>query len=61
MRWRVRPPRWKRWFAWHPVEIEGESVWLEVVERKFIGNELGAAWLYRNIRAPGPMAEGEDG
>lgn len=23
---------WRRWFAWHPVAIEGTLVWLEWVE-----------------------------
>jgi hypothetical protein len=25
---------WYPWFAWYPVEIENEYVWLETVERK---------------------------
>lgn len=34
MRWRHQEPeRWHRWFAWYPVVIDGEWVWLESVER----------------------------
>jgi len=24
---------WHRWFAWHPVKIDNQTVWLEMVER----------------------------
>ena len=40
MRWNRRDPDgWHRWFAWHPVEVREEdiyveTVWLEVVERR---------------------------
>jgi hypothetical protein len=26
--------QWHEWFAWHPIFIEHELVWLETVERK---------------------------
>jgi len=25
---------WHDWFAWHPVTVDGERVWLEKVQRK---------------------------
>jgi len=39
MRWTAtrKPSRkttWHDWFAWHPVTIDGERVWLESVERR---------------------------
>lgn len=27
-------PEWERYFAWHPVRIDNELVWLEWVEHK---------------------------
>jgi hypothetical protein len=42
--------QWQRWYAWHPVEIGGEQgfiVWLEPVERRYIGPLWG--WQYRII------------
>lgn len=29
-----RKAKWHKWFAWHPVRIDGDAVWLEYVERK---------------------------
>lgn len=26
--------RWNRWFAWHPVKVGGQWVWLETIERR---------------------------
>ena len=26
--------KWHKWFAWHPVRIGNERVWLETVERQ---------------------------
>jgi hypothetical protein len=26
--------KWHRWFAWHPVSIEGQTIWLEIVLRR---------------------------
>jgi hypothetical protein len=42
MRWKTetqeerdyRLRQWKRWFAWRPVVIDGERVWLEYVYRR---------------------------
>ena len=40
MRWNRRDPDgWHRWFAWHPVEVREEdiyveTVWLDVIERR---------------------------
>ena len=31
-RYRVRP--WHPWFAWHPVNVQDEWIWLERVERQ---------------------------
>ena len=58
MRWRyfekTRLDGWERWFAWKPVPIGGYPirdrtimVWLEWVERKFIGFREGIAYNYR--------------
>ncbi|MDR7037382.1 hypothetical protein J2X36_002129 [Methylobacterium sp. BE186] len=29
-----RLTNWHRWFAWRPVSLDGETIWLETVERK---------------------------
>ena len=36
MRWRARPEsrNWSRWFAWRPVRICDQWVWLEHVYRR---------------------------
>lgn len=37
MRWKRNnrdKSRWHKWFAWHPVVIENDCVWLETVERR---------------------------
>jgi hypothetical protein len=52
MRWPVQfKPRWRQWFAWHPVRIGNQWVWWEVVERELVCPELGGAWHYR-LAAP---------
>jgi len=48
-------PEWKPWFAWLPVPIGGyprkdgaQMVWLETVERKWLGSREGSsAYNYR--------------
>lgn len=55
MRWKIPEPRvvnpWKAWFAWHPVEIGNQKVWLEWVDRKYqIRTERPRStviWVYR--------------
>jgi hypothetical protein len=38
MRWATRQPRdtkqWARWFAWRPIRVGTEWVWLEYVDRR---------------------------
>jgi hypothetical protein len=35
VRWRAKNrANWHRWFAWYPVSIDGQLVWLEIVERR---------------------------
>lgn len=46
MRWGNPPKRcdeWHSWFAWHPVRVDGVSVWLEFLSRRYIGMEC---WEY---------------
>lgn len=33
MRWKAKDNWWHLWYAWYPVNIDGEYVWLEWVER----------------------------
>ena len=53
--------QWRRWFAWHSVEIAAEFVWWEWVERRWNAEggylhvidaydpgEMSGAWEYRD-------------
>lgn len=41
---------WKRWYAWHPVRIEDEWVWLEDVERRrYLRQVKGENWIGEKI------------
>jgi hypothetical protein len=46
MRWTIKEPKteWHRWFAWHPVKVEHQYVWLEKVYRK--GQRVPYGWDY---------------
>lgn len=55
MRWRYSPPKprplWTPWFAWMPVYIDGQMVWLEWVERTCVGTGFdGSKWY--TVRLP---------
>jgi hypothetical protein len=26
---------WEKWFAWHPVEVNGKRVWMQTVYRRY--------------------------
>jgi hypothetical protein len=57
MKWTVTdrfPMQWTDWFAWYPVRLEDDdgnetavSVWLEVVERRWIAGYGGLTCIYR--------------
>jgi hypothetical protein len=32
--WLAKKRQWNKWFAWHPVTVQEERVWLEWVERE---------------------------
>lgn len=54
MRWRKKftPHDWRPWFAWRPVNIAGNWVWLETVERVRDVGALGRdgdSWRYRDV------------
>ena len=52
MRWPVstyNPYDWNSWYAWHPVRIDDEWVWLEHVGRKMIQLWDTYRWEYANI------------
>lgn len=43
MRWTPKDEcEWHKWFAWHPVMIGNQSIWLETIQRKmrYIGWEM---------------------
>ncbi len=66
MRWETRASKlrrkieiinkkgWEKYFCWFPIEINGENVWLEWVERKrtaympfIMGNSIGCREEFR--------------
>ena len=50
MRWPVRPRRlWKTWFAWYPMQIDGQWIWLERYEWRDCS-------LYIEVRLPDTAA-----
>lgn len=38
---------WRGWFAWHPVTVRGERVWLRWVERVINLDDDGPTVIYR--------------
>ena len=57
MRWKTNisitdwlfPDDWQKWFAWYPVKIKNEYVWLEWVERRYDGDDQ---WSFKYIVRP---------
>lgn len=51
MRWRIKPKpkrtEWHLWFAWFPVPIDQQYVWLERVYRKAVPGLYGYDFEYR--------------
>ena len=39
----ITTPRWEKWFAWHPVRVDHNWVWLEYVTRLYSSN-LDRRW-----------------
>lgn len=60
MRWPTPPSKavdkqnWHRWYAWHPVDVHGNTVWMEVVERKgtFHYDSCGGSYSYEYREQP---------
>ena len=48
--WRGHGP-WEPWFAWYPLMIDGQSVWLRTVERRPGYREINGVverrWIYQ--------------
>lgn len=42
--------RWRPWFAWHPVSLGYETVWLRWIERRVCGMQCGTHIEYRLAR-----------
>jgi hypothetical protein len=53
MRWRVNTGyhfsrwEWHRWWAWYPVKVDNQYVWLEYVYRKAVTVSYGTDYEYR--------------
>lgn len=60
---KAEAPQWKPWFAWYPVDCEGDRVWLEWIERKreWYGAYDGYYPLdsFRNARLSSPLLNAE--
>ncbi len=46
--WWGRYGHWHRWFAWHPVCVNGQLVWLEAVDRRRREGQVDDYWEYRS-------------
>ena len=63
MRWYSESPEvriareraWHRWYAWHPIRVGEQLVWLEIVERKITPVFEGEIHDYRLIEKPPVM------
>jgi len=49
---------WEPWFAWYPLMINGRSVWLQTVERRYQYRELAGGvverrWMYQLLQTSG--------
>lgn len=40
---------WHEWFAWHPVTIDGQTVWLETILRYEQWSPVGSYWIYEEV------------
>jgi hypothetical protein len=64
MRWPTRYalqyPEYQPWFAWHPVNVHGTTVWCEWIERSFVYGAGSSAPIYRLPRDSGSGRNGED-
>lgn len=49
-RW-ARQSQWHKWFAWHPVALVNERVWLEHIERQryIVPGLMGTFSRYRKL------------
>lgn len=50
--WKNRIQEWHRWFAWHPIRIGEEKLWLCFVYRRAesifcYGTDCYAQWIYQ--------------
>lgn len=59
MRWKEKiyeGPKWKRYFAWHPVKVDETWVWLEWIERhvEFICDHAIVKYRFRTPQEPRP-------
>lgn len=43
--------QWHRWFAWCPIRMNGECVWLETIERRISFTFFyDTVWEYRELQ-----------
>lgn len=48
MRWSAKPnDDWKYWFAWYPVMVDDQWVWLEIIQRRDEGDIFITIWNYK--------------
>lgn len=43
--------KWSKWFAWYPVRIGDELVWLETVQRRIVWDRVDEVnlWLHKEL------------
>lgn len=53
MRWKYKDQReWHPYFAWWPMVIDGEVIWLEYIETRLEWSNIVDKWDYRRCPAP---------
>ena len=40
---------WEKWFAWRPVKIHGDNVWLQTVYRRYISSYVDNEMMHQKV------------
>lgn len=62
MRWKSKEEKyrgWSEWFAWYPVQVNGEMVWFEKIYRRIVRSNMASlnskrkvyTWLYTDFKS----------
>src|SRR5262249_13675412 len=54
---RMKDDAWGSWFAWHPISVDGQRVWLHWIERRRYHRYLDDDWWGYRAAVPGAAGE----